>query len=69
MTKEELKPGDHFWAKLDDKLVAMMLDHEGDYLVCGGWECSVRAEEFEFIEMIPLPNGYSVDQLYYLLSP
>jgi hypothetical protein len=62
----ELQAGTHFWAMHDDQLVMMMKDEEGYYYVCGGWECSIPENSIEVIEIVHLPKGYTVNQLYYL---
>lgn len=58
-----MKAGTHFWAKKDGKLVMMMFDGE-EYTVCGPWECAVN-RDFEVIEIVPIPEGYTANDLYY----
>ncbi|HYH15342.1 MAG TPA: hypothetical protein VD794_08980 [Flavisolibacter sp.] len=63
----KLPVGTHFWAKMDDHIVVIMKsDDEDTYYVCGGWECALRASDFEVIAVIPFPNGYRTQQLYYI---
>lgn len=57
--------GAHFWAKMDGKLV-MMAKFDSQFYVCGGWEVPVNVDEFEFIESVSLPKGYSTNDLYYI---
>jgi hypothetical protein len=61
----DLPSGSHFWAKMDNRLVMMMKDGRGDYYVCGGWECPIREEYFEIIEIVPRPVGHEDAKLYY----
>jgi hypothetical protein len=63
--KDDLKAGDHFWALIDEQLVMMMMDKEGKHYVCGGWECEINPDDFDIIELIKFPIGYSEESLYY----
>jgi hypothetical protein len=68
MGPDKWEPGQHFWAKMDDKLVMMMKSDVDEYHVCGAWECGVRKGEFDVIKVISLPAGFSNTDLYYLLN-
>jgi len=65
ITASEIQSGTHFWATMDSKLVMMMKDKEGDYYVCGGWECPIRENYFQIIETVSLPTNYTAENLYY----
>lgn len=61
----ELATGDHFWALLDSKIIMMMMDKDGDFTVCGPWECPIRESDFEIIQLVDFPDGYDASKLYY----
>lgn len=61
---KDLPLGTHFWALMDGNLVVIGKEKDG-YYVCGGWECSIREEEFDIIELINFPKGYNAENLYY----
>jgi len=65
MEKSDLKNGDHFWALMHGKLVILIKTEYG-YFACGAWECSIKEFEFEIISKIELPEGFTVNQLYYI---
>jgi hypothetical protein len=49
---------------MDDHLLVIGKFDNG-YCVCGGWECPVREDEFEIIEIIKVPVGQELTKLYY----
>lgn len=57
--------GQHFWAKMDGHLVMMMKTKQNDFDVCGPWEGGAGITEFEIIELVGLPKGFSTNDLYY----
>ena len=56
--------GEHFWARMDEGLVVIMLNENGYFYVCGGWECPV--DNFEFVSKIELPEGFTSQDIYHL---
>jgi len=65
LKSSDLPVGTHFWAMMDGKLVMMMKDRHNDFCVCGPWECPIRENEFEVIEIVNRPAGHKADKLYY----
>ncbi len=65
MHTNDIQNGTHFWAKMDEEIVMMCRGKYGFY-VCGAWEQPIiSSDEFEFIQAVDLPKGYSVSDLYY----
>lgn len=66
MEEPQLKIGDHFWALMDGYLVIIIYEHENEgFYLCGSWECSVKREDFKFIELIKKPAGHENAEFYY----
>lgn len=69
MTSEEyekLEVGQHLWVKdTDGKLIMCMKDKFG-LEVCGPWECGINDENLKIIELVSIPKGYAVKDLYYI---
>lgn len=63
---EALKEGDHFWAKLGNKIAVFLYDRDGDIFICGNWEGDFEKSELEFISKIKIPKGYTDKDLYYM---
>ncbi len=69
MTQDEhdqVKPGDHVWALMQNELVMAMKDIQGDYFVCGPWEIPVKYQELEVVSFVALPKPYTIENLYYI---
>ena len=66
LNDEDVKPGDHCWALANGELLVVMKDDEGTYQVCGAWECGIRLDELELLEIIPRPKGREETKLYYI---
>jgi len=60
-----VKPGEHCWALIDNELVIVLKDSDGDFAVCGYWECSVFEKGLKLIEIIPKPGSHIDTRLYY----
>ena len=67
---KEVPIGAHCWALMNDKLLVVLkrasngVTCEG-YEVCGAWECGVRPEEIDIIEIIKKPVGHKHTELSY----
>lgn len=64
-TFNSLEIGDHFWAKISNKIAVFIYHGEDDIQVCGGWEGDFKSSKLEFISKVEMPNGYTKEDLYY----
>jgi len=64
MKVDDLKPGQHFWAKKDNELVMLMKSDNNDCYPCGGWEGAFL--NFEIIELVEVPKLAKNLNFYYL---
>lgn len=65
---EDLKMGQHFWAKFGDGSLVMCAktDNSGGYEVCGAWECGTSSKDIEIIELIDPPKGFENAEIAYV---
>lgn len=64
-TFNSLEIGDHFWAKIRNKIAVFIYHGKDDIQVCGGWEGDFKNSELELISKVEIPNGYTKEDLYY----
>jgi len=63
---KDTKNGKHYWASNNSGMLLIVLKtSEGEYEVCGDWECGIGENAIEIIEEIKEPKGYEKHKLCY----